>query len=312
MNAVLAVDLSLGAILVGLALQVVIGRHLFRSIVFFVAFGLAMALSWARLGAPDLALADAAIGAGLTGALLMMAFRRLVEIDPSQQAATESRASPLAVVVGLLTGGLVATLGFTMLSIERTPAQAGLEVMQTLPELHLGNPISAVLLAFRGFDTLIEMTVLLAAFLGARVVARDGQRSLATVEGFNLPLVRTLVSVVGPLAALIAMHLVWIGADRPGGAFQAGSVLAAAGVLLLLTGKLLPDSGARVWIRVGLVLGVVGLASLVLVPMLGDRLPMAYLGRASLLVAEVSMMLSIAVTLSLLFAGSPSVRGAGS
>jgi len=36
-----------------------------------------MALSWVRLDAPDVALAEAAIGAGLTGALLLAALARL-------------------------------------------------------------------------------------------------------------------------------------------------------------------------------------------------------------------------------------------
>ena len=42
-----------------------------RAVVMFIVFGLLMALAWARLDAPDIALAEAAIGAGLTGALLL-------------------------------------------------------------------------------------------------------------------------------------------------------------------------------------------------------------------------------------------------
>ena len=37
----------------------------------FIALGTLTALAWARLAAPDVALAEAAIGAGLTGALLL-------------------------------------------------------------------------------------------------------------------------------------------------------------------------------------------------------------------------------------------------
>jgi uncharacterized MnhB-related membrane protein len=40
-----------------------------------------MALAWARLDAPDIALAEAAIGAGLTGALLLTALARLKRAD---------------------------------------------------------------------------------------------------------------------------------------------------------------------------------------------------------------------------------------
>lgn len=52
-------------------------RDLFRAVVIFIAFGLLMALAWVRLRAPDLALAEAAIGAGLTGVLLLDAARHL-------------------------------------------------------------------------------------------------------------------------------------------------------------------------------------------------------------------------------------------
>ena len=46
-------------------------RDLFRGIVLFIAFGMILSIAWIRLGAPDVALAEAAIGAGLTGALLL-------------------------------------------------------------------------------------------------------------------------------------------------------------------------------------------------------------------------------------------------
>lgn len=48
-----------------------------RAIVLFIVFGLLMALAWARLSAPDVGLAEAAIGAGLTGALLLDAYGAL-------------------------------------------------------------------------------------------------------------------------------------------------------------------------------------------------------------------------------------------
>ncbi len=48
-----------------------------RAVVLYIVFGLLMALAWARLDAPDIALAEAAIGAGLTGALLLDALGAL-------------------------------------------------------------------------------------------------------------------------------------------------------------------------------------------------------------------------------------------
>jgi uncharacterized MnhB-related membrane protein len=75
--------------LLALALLAVAGRalasaDLFRAVVLFIGFGLVLALIWVRLDAPDLALAEAAIGAGLTGALLLVALARLERADRAE------------------------------------------------------------------------------------------------------------------------------------------------------------------------------------------------------------------------------------
>jgi uncharacterized MnhB-related membrane protein len=70
-------DVVLGLALLWLAWQALSSPDLFRAIVLFIAFGLLMALAWVRLDAPDVALAEATIGAGLTGALLLATLARL-------------------------------------------------------------------------------------------------------------------------------------------------------------------------------------------------------------------------------------------
>ncbi len=57
--------------LLATASAALLSRDLFRAVVVFIAFGLLMAIAWVRLQAPDIALAEAAIGAGLTGVLLL-------------------------------------------------------------------------------------------------------------------------------------------------------------------------------------------------------------------------------------------------
>lgn len=70
-------DLLLVAALLWSAVRALTTPDLFRAVVLFIVFGLLMALAWARLDAPDIALAEAAIGAGLTGALLLDAVAHL-------------------------------------------------------------------------------------------------------------------------------------------------------------------------------------------------------------------------------------------
>ncbi len=76
-----AFDFLLGFAVLWLAWRLLACPDLFKAIVLFIAFGLFMALIWVRLSAPDVALTEAAIGAGLTGALLMAALARLRESE---------------------------------------------------------------------------------------------------------------------------------------------------------------------------------------------------------------------------------------
>lgn len=64
-------DVALCITLVVLAVQTLSAAHLFRAIMSFVVFGVVIALALSRLGAPDIAMAEAAIGTGLTAALLL-------------------------------------------------------------------------------------------------------------------------------------------------------------------------------------------------------------------------------------------------
>jgi energy-converting hydrogenase B subunit D len=82
-------DVLLVAVLVVLAWKALAPAELFRSAVLFIAYGLCMALAWARLAAPDLALAEAAIGAGLTGVLLVHVVRVMSGPRRSEDGAKE-------------------------------------------------------------------------------------------------------------------------------------------------------------------------------------------------------------------------------
>jgi len=78
-------DLVLVLALLWLAWRALAATDLFKGIVLFIAFGLLMALAWMRLRAPDIALAEAAVGAGITGALLLSGLARLRRLEQSAQ-----------------------------------------------------------------------------------------------------------------------------------------------------------------------------------------------------------------------------------
>lgn len=70
-RAMIAIDALLLFLLVWLSVKIATIRDIFSATVYFIVFGMIMALVWIRLGAFDLALAEVALGAGITGALLL-------------------------------------------------------------------------------------------------------------------------------------------------------------------------------------------------------------------------------------------------
>ncbi|MGE0824909.1 MAG: Na(+)/H(+) antiporter subunit B [Candidatus Binatia bacterium] len=84
-------DLGLVLFLPWLAWQALHTSDLFRAIVSFIVFGLLIALSWSRLHAPDVALAEAAIGAGLTGALFFVTLAQLQTRTSSEERSQEHK-----------------------------------------------------------------------------------------------------------------------------------------------------------------------------------------------------------------------------
>lgn len=72
-----AFDVALALVLLAIGWRCLTDSDLFSASVTFIAFGLALSLAWARLGAPDVALTEAALGAGITGVLLVDAAREM-------------------------------------------------------------------------------------------------------------------------------------------------------------------------------------------------------------------------------------------
>ncbi len=78
-------DLTLITALLWLAYQSLSTDNIFKAVILFVSFGLLMALAWVRLHAPDVALAEAALGAGLTGPLFLAAYRRMEKLQKKER-----------------------------------------------------------------------------------------------------------------------------------------------------------------------------------------------------------------------------------
>jgi multisubunit Na+/H+ antiporter MnhB subunit len=308
-TSLLVFDVLLLVSILSLAWASLATRDARNSVILFMAFGLVLAVAWSRLMAPDVALAEAAIGSGLSGALLLAAVYRSRGQQPAaqQQSTGEHNTSAATVAarwaVTLLSAAVAGVLAWALLHASGSAPHdtLPLAIAANLDASGVSNPVTAVLLNFRAYDTLLELAVLLTAVLGIFALgpAAAGYRPAGPVFA---GLTRWLV----PLLILAAGYLLWAGAHAPGGAFQAGATLAAAGVVLRLAGRqhiglpaggtlrVLIAAGAGVFLTVGLVLFMTGR------PFLGY--PTAWAGTLILLI-ESAAMLAIAATLVLAFVG---------
>ncbi len=289
-------DAVLGLLLLGLAGGALHVRQLYAGVLLFIAFGLVLALVWARLGAADLALAEAAIGAGLTGVLLFAALARQPRASSEPSLSRRRRLAAVAVLLPLLLM-LVPQLAPLAELQPGVPAQIDASLAQSGVE----HPVTAVLLNFRAWDTLLELAVLLLALLGARQLG-----TLQPQLSEPWPLLRAWGRTLAPLLVLAGGYVLWRGAASPGGAFQAGALLASGIVLLRLAGAL-PALYWSFWplrllVLIGLLL-FVGVAAAC--AWFGDGWLHYPVGWAKPLIVfiEAAATLSIAASLSLLVIG---------
>ncbi len=237
MSGVGFIDLTLAVMLPMLAVAALAYRDLFRATVVFIALGLTVSVVWARLDAPDIALAEAAVGAGITGALFMRALGALPRLDVTPGAAgARAYWTVIRALTGVLTAAVGALLAWSIAAIPGPETMLAGLVREAMPRSGVGNPVTAVLLNFRGYDTLLEVGVLLLAALGVSVIgAREHSASVGgtLVRG---PVLSAFAHLALPGLVVLAAYLLWIGADLPGGAFQGAAVLAGAWLVAALAG----------------------------------------------------------------------------
>lgn len=119
--------------------------------------------------------------------------------------------------------------------LDQLPADGVPPVEENIADAQVTQPVTAVLLNFRGYDTWLEVGVLIAAVFGLLTLHRSLGLSQSRDERTDQVL-DTITRLLVPLMILIGGFLLWAGTRIPGGAFQAGAILAGAGVLMRVAG----------------------------------------------------------------------------
>jgi multisubunit Na+/H+ antiporter MnhB subunit len=298
-------DAALALALPILAWRVLATEALAKAIVLFVALGLLSAIAWARLSAPDVALVEAAVGAGLTGALLMST---LTWVSTHPRAPPTSRARRASLWL-LLAAGLVALAG-VVLSLPATSRGLADHVAARLVPGGVSHPVTAVLLDFRAYDTLLEVFVLLVSAIAVQGqlprVRRPSREQTALDVDVDVagPLLPVLVRLLLPGIVLVAGYLLWRGSHAPGGAFQAGAILGGGGILLLLARTIRPPDLSSSVVRAALLAGPAVFLAIGAAPLFVGGSFLSYPPQwsgALILTIESALTVSIAVVLTMFF-----------
>jgi len=308
MTLVLALEIFLAILVVAAAIWTITARETFAAVVGFVTYGLLLALVWMSLSSADIALTEAAIGSGVTGILLLGATARL-EVAEKSIAARSGTALHLvaAIVCGLVTIGL-ATVVLALPDPAPTLASA---VAANMRAVDLGNPVAAVLLAYRALDTLIESAVLPLALIGVWSLASDrfwGGRPGVQQRPDRQGLMVFLARLLAPFGLLTGIYIVWVGTDAPGGKFQGGTILAAMWILTIMAGITNTPPTGRLWLRIVLITGPIVFLAIGLAGFVVPGAFLAYptgLAKPVILIIEAALTPSIAASLGLLLAGPP-------
>lgn len=312
MNLSLVVDLAMVLLLLAIAAYTIAVRSAYAAIIAFVAYGLLVALVWVRLQAVDVALTEAAIGSGLTGVLLLAAGARLRLTDrPTPREQTAPWLRGLAAVVS---AAVAAALGAAVLLLPEPAPTLAPEAVASLDATGLGNPVTAVLMAYRAADTLLEKIVLVLAVIGVWSLAADRARGgrPGTLYHSDADGVLTFFArVLPPFGVVIGIYLMWTAADHPGGAFPGGTILAAMWVLAMMAGLADAPPVSSVTLRLLVLAGPVVFSAVGFLGMAIAGAFLAYpvaLAKPLIVAIEIPMLLSIAVMLGMLLAGVPQRR----
>jgi len=272
--------------------------HRLAALTMLSVVGLALCISFAWFSAPDLALTQLAVEV-VTMVLFLLGLRwmpkRLEALDAPRDARAWWR-RPRDLLLSVAVGAGLSALSYALLTRNAPQSISPFYIDRALPEGGGTNIVNVMLVDFRAFDTLGEITVLGIVGLTVYALLRrfrpasesievpDQQRIGARDLGLDLvdpddegqavapylAVPAVLVRLLLPLAIVFAFHLFMRGHNEPGGGFVAGLVVAIAFIAQYMVGgtrwveahmRLLPVR----WIAFGLLVALAtGLGSLAL------------------------------------------------
>ncbi|GMQ76623.1 MAG: monovalent cation/H+ antiporter subunit A [Gammaproteobacteria bacterium] len=242
--------LALGIILmVGAIGTVVFHRTRFVAVVVIGVVGLMVSLMFVRFSGPDIAMTQLLIEF-TTIVLILLALFFLPWTTPVESGVARRVRDA---ILGVLTGIGVGALSYAMFT---RPLRSISEffLVEAKPGGGGTNVVNVILVDFRGFDTLGEITVLGIAAVGIYAMLANARVQVPRADMEGRPwawdrhpaVLAVIARVLLPLALLVAVYLFLRGHNLPGGGFIAALVAASALILMYLS-----DGSAMAHKRIG-------------------------------------------------------------
>jgi multicomponent K+:H+ antiporter subunit A len=237
--------------------------HRLTSLALMSVAGLVTVVTFAWFSAPDLALTQLSVEA-VTTVLILLGLRwlpkRVQAVDEARPFRARLKTSARRgrdLVLALMAGFGMAALSYALMTRNFPQSISPFFLERALPEGGGSNVVNVMLVDFRGFDTLGEITVLGVVALTVYALLRrfrpapesmnlppqqqavpadlatdlvNAQTTTDTAHGYLL-VPAVLVRLLLPIAAVIAVYLFMRGHNEPGGGFVAGLVLSTAFIL---------------------------------------------------------------------------------
>jgi multicomponent Na+:H+ antiporter subunit B len=162
------------AFVLAVATLTAVVRDVLTAIVAFAAYSLGLAMLWVLYRAPDVALTEAAVGAGVTTALFLLTISRTVR--PVFEGGLVDRRSvkPRSLLAaGVVVAGLLVTVpALPSVGASDTPAFGPVSeyYLTDAAERGVDNAVTGVLVVYRGFDTFGEVAVVFGAAVAVLAV----------------------------------------------------------------------------------------------------------------------------------------------
>lgn len=167
-----AVVATLLAFVVAAALATALARDVLVAILGFATYGFGLALLWVVFRAPDVGMTEAAVGAGVTSSLLLVAVVRTTRPAVERTFSLDVDPASALVSAGFVGALLLTVPALPAVGSPNAPAFGGSSAFYLSDAETLGfeNVVTAVLVVYRGFDTLGEAAVVFAAGIAVLVV----------------------------------------------------------------------------------------------------------------------------------------------